>query len=72
MKYLIVNIGCHDDTYTEIELNEKEFEIIKKFGIENNKTGGGCCPVIEIYSKYELDQYGYWDYNYEDNLIKEK
>ena len=69
MKYLMVNVGCHDDTETELELSDKELEFLLKIVKENNKNGGGCKPVIEIYKEYEKKEntYGY----YYDYLEKE-
>lgn len=74
MKYLICNNGCHDTTYTEIDLNDKEFETLKRFIIENNKNGGGCCPTIEIFknSDYKKDKWGYYQPDYTKNLVDEK
>lgn len=59
-KYLIVNRGCDDETYTELYLFENELETLIRFARENNKTGGGCKPVISIYEEYEKDDNGYF------------
>lgn len=66
--YLICNEGCHDITYTELSLSPYEYKVLEKFAIENNKTGGCCKPVIEIYSEYKKEN-GYYNYNYKDNLV---
>lgn len=59
-KYLIVNEGCDDATYTELYLFENELETLIRFAKENNKTGGGCKPVISIYEEYEKTDDGYF------------
>ena len=77
MKYLICNMGCDDTTTFEIELNEKEFEIIKKFCLENNKNSTYRCePAIAIYSNYKKivnnsDNF-YYEYDYEQDLLDVK
>ena len=52
-KYLICNEGCDDTTYTEIELNDEELKTLIKIAKENNKTGGGCKPIIHVYKDYK-------------------
>ena len=69
--YLICNVGCDDTTYTELSLSPYEYRALEKFAIENNKTGGGCKPVIEIYSEYKMEN-GYYYYDYDDNLVPRK
>ena len=54
-KYLICNEGCDDTTYTEIELNDEELKTLIKIAKENNKTGGGCKPIIHVYKDYKTD-----------------
>lgn len=66
--YLICNVGCDDTTYTEIELSPYEYRVLEKIAIANNKTGGGCKPVIEIYSDYEKED-GWYNYDEKNNLI---
>lgn len=71
MKYLIINIGCHDETYTEMELDDTEFKTIMKFIKENNETGGGCKPKLEIYDAYKHiydKNYDYYDYDDREEL----
>lgn len=71
MTYLICNEGCHDTTYTEMSLNTNQLAFMLKFARENNKTGGGCQPVIQIYRKYKKSG-EYYHYNYDDDLVKEE
>ena len=72
--YLICNEGCHDTTYTEMELTENQFNVLLVFGIMNNENSDyQCKPKISIYLKYEKEQteYGTVFYNCKDenNLL---
>lgn len=72
MKYLVLNIGCDDTTYTEIELTEEELKTIIRFAKENNKNSTyRCKPSLEIYEKYSISDINcfWYDYNDEDNLV---
>ena len=67
-KYLIENEGCDDATYTELNLTDNELKTLIRFAKENNKTGGGCKPVVRIYEKYTKDEYYYS--NEDDDLVE--
>lgn len=67
-KYLIENEGCDDTTYTEMDLSDDELKILIRFAKENNKTGGGCKPTINIYEKYCKEAHYFTDEK--DNLIE--
>lgn len=78
MKYIIHIKGCDDVTETEIELNDTEFEIIKKFAKASNENSYcGCQPKISIYDEYDkvLSENGNFDryeVNYEKDLLKKR
>lgn len=63
MKYLIANNGCDDITYTEMELNYFELQLILKYARLNNKNSRyGCQPTISVYQDYEKQEDGYYNY----------
>lgn len=61
-KYLFYNAGCDDVTMVEIELTDKELELLKNVARANNRHSNcSCQPRISIYEKYEIedDEYGF-------------
>ena len=53
-KYLITLNGCDDETYCELELNDKELEFLIKISKEINKYSTYQCePSISIYKDYK-------------------
>lgn len=82
MKYLVANMGCDDTTYTEIELNYEELQVLLKYARLNNENSRyGCQPTIAIYDKYHVNSDRYYSYfhkneegRYVDNydLVSEK
>lgn len=79
MKYLICNFGCDDTTECEVELSEKELDILIKIAKEINKNSECICqPRIGIFKKYIKEVYNeedenewYWlNYTMEDDLLK--
>lgn len=48
----IINEGCHDDTYTELEVTEEELNLLIRIAKENNKNSDCTCqPTLHIYIK---------------------
>ena len=65
----IINEGCHDETYTELEVTEDELNILVRIAKENNKNSDcSCQPKLHIFMKYTKQVNV--DY-YEDDLTKE-
>lgn len=61
-KYLFYNAGCDDITMTELELTDKELELLKNVARANNRNSNcSCQPRISIYEKYDIedDEYGF-------------
>ena len=51
-KYLFYNAGCDDVTMVEIELTDKELELLKNVARANNRNSSCVCqPRISIYEK---------------------
>lgn len=69
-KYLITLNGCHEWTYCELELNDKELEFLINISKKINKCSNcECEPTISIWKDYKnLDGKrdfrisGNWDY----------
>ena len=74
MKVLINNNGCDDTTEFELDLSEKEFNIILNFAkINNEMAKRHCQPTIAIYKNYKFDElngYNIW-YKDKNGNIKE-
>ena len=52
--YLITLIGCDDITEFKMELDENEFELVKKLCEKSKETSYySCMPVMEIREDYD-------------------
>ena len=65
----IINEGCHEDTYTELEVTEEELNLLIRISKENNKNSScSCQPTLHIFIKHTKQVNV--DY-YEEDLTKE-
>lgn len=58
-KYRITLQGCDDVTYTPMELDEKNHELLTRLSVKSREISSyGCMPIVTI---EEIDNDTYWN-----------